>query len=144
MPRRIIVATTAGGADMAKTKQLTVTVENRLGAVAGIARTLGNANVNILALSGTAQGTSGTIELIVEDVRRAKKALDEAKFAYREIIAEEYELPNKPGALAQMLEKLANRDVNLNSIYATAPKGGKKAVVICTVESATKAAAATA
>ena len=53
-------------------------------------------------------------------------------------------IDNQPGALAQMLEKLANRGVNLNSVYATAPKGGKKAVVICIAEAATKAAAATA
>ena len=129
---------------MAKMKQFTVTIDNRPGAVAGIAKTLGNAKVNILALLGTAEGTSGTVQLVVEDARRAKKALDEARLTYKETTTEEYELPNKPGALAQMLEKLANRGINLNSIYATAPKGGKKAVVICTAEAATKAAAATA
>jgi hypothetical protein len=51
---------------------------------------------------------------------------------------------NKPGALAQWLDKLATRGVNLNSIYATAPKGGKKAVVVYTAEVEAKAAAATA
>ncbi len=129
---------------MAKTKQFTITVQNQPGAVAEVARTLGNAKVNILALLGTAQGTSGTVQLIAEDAKRAKKALDEAKLAYQETTAEEYELPNKPGALAQSLDKLAAKGVNLNSIYATAPKGGKKAVVVYTVEVEAKAAAATA
>jgi len=115
---------------MAKTKQFTIAVENRPGAVAEIARTLGDTKVNILALLGTAQGTSGTVQLVAEDSRRAKKALDEAKLSYQETAAEEYELPNKPGALAQYLEKLATKGVNLNSIYATATKGGKKAVVV--------------
>ena len=91
---------------MAKTKQLTVTIENRPGAVAGIAKTLGNAKVNILALMGTAQGTSGMVEVVVEDARRAKKALDEAGLTYQETTAKEYELPNKLGALAQRLEAL--------------------------------------
>jgi hypothetical protein len=129
---------------MAKTKQLTIAVQNRPGVVAEIARTLGNAKVNILALLAMAQGTSGTVQLIVEDVRRAKKALDGAKLAYQETEAEEYELPNKPGALAQHLDKLAAKGVNLNSIYATASKGGKKAVVVYTIEAAAKAATATA
>jgi len=40
---------------------------------------------------GTAQGTSGTVHLVVEDSRRAKKALDEAKLSYQETAAEEYE-----------------------------------------------------
>jgi hypothetical protein len=129
---------------MAKTKQFTVTVENRPGAVAAVAKTLGNAKVNILALLGTAQGTSGAVEIVVEDLRRAKKALDEAGLTYRETTAEEYELQNKPGALAQCLDKLAAKGVNLNSIYATAAKGGKKAVLVYTVEAEAKAKAATA
>jgi len=127
---------------MAKTKEFTISVENRPGAVAEIARTLGNAKVNILALLGTAQGASGTIQLIVEDARRAKKALDEAKLSYQETPAEEYELANKPGALAQYLDKLAAKGINLNSIHATASKGGRKAVVVYTIEAEAKTATA--
>jgi hypothetical protein len=129
---------------MAKTKQFTIAVQNQPGAVLEIARTLGNAKVNILALLGTAQGTSGMVQLVAEDARRAKKALDEAKLTYQETEAEQYELPNKPGALAQCLDKLAAKGVNLDMIYATAPKGGRKAVVVYTVEAAAKAATATA
>jgi len=127
---------------MAKTKQFTISIENRPGAIAEIARTLGNAKVNILALLGWARGTGGSVQLIVEDTKRAKKALDEARLSYKETTAEEYELPNKPGALAQSLEKLAARGINLNSIYATASKGGKKAVVVYSVEAEVKAATA--
>lgn len=124
---------------MAKIKQFTIAVENRPGAVAEIARALGNARVNVLSLMGTAQGTSGVIQLVAEDARRAKKALDEAKISYQETAAEEYELPNKAGALAQHLEKLASKGVNLNSIHATATKGGRRAVVVCTVQAEAKA-----
>jgi len=129
---------------MAKTKQFTISVENQPGALAKVARTLGNAKVNILALLGTAQGANGTMELVVEDPRRAKKALDEAGLAYQETAAEEIELQNKPGALALQLDRIAAKGVNLNSICATAAKGGKKAVLIYTVEAAAKAKAATA
>ena len=121
---------------MAKTKQFTISIENRPGAVAEIARTLGNAKVNILSLLGTAQGTTGRVELVVEDARRAKKALEEAKISYQETMAEEYELANKPGALAECLDKLAAKGVNLNSICATAGKGGKKAVLVYTLAAA--------
>jgi hypothetical protein len=124
---------------MAKIKQLTIAVENRPGAVAEIARVLGNAKVNVLSLMGTVQETSGTIQLVAEDAKRAKKALDEAKISYQETAAEEYELPNKAGTLAQCLEKLATKGVNLNSIHATASKGGRKAVVVYTVEAEAKA-----
>ncbi len=108
---------------MAKTKQFTITIENRSGAVAEIARTMGSAKVNILALLGTAQGTTGTVELVVEDARRARKALDEAKLTYKETT-------------------LAAKGVNLNSICATVSKGGKKAVVVTTVAASEKVASA--
>lgn len=127
---------------MAKIKQFTVSVENRPGAVAEIAKTLGNAKVNILSLLAAAQGTSGTVHLLVDEPRRAKKALDEANVSYQETIAEEYEVPNKPGALAQHLDRLATKGVNLSSIHATASKGGRKAVVVYTIEATTTAATA--
>ena len=118
---------------MAKTKQLTISVENRPGTLAEIAHILGSAKVNILALLGTAQGTTSMVELVVEDVRRAKKALDEAKLTYKETTAVEQELPNKPGALAEYLDKLAAKGINMNSICATVSKSGKKAVVVYNV-----------
>jgi hypothetical protein len=116
-------------------------VENDAGVVAGIAKTLGNAKVNILALLAIAHGANGTVELVVDNAARAKKALDDAKIAFQETAAEEYELPNKPGALAQCLDKLAAKGINLNSICATVSKGGKKVVVICGGGSKAKAAA---
>jgi len=129
---------------MSKTKQFTIAIDNQPGAVAAIARTLGDAKVNILSLLGTAQGPAGSVQLIVEDSRRAKKALDAARIAYQETPAEQYELPNKAGSLAQCLNQLAAKGVNLNSICAVAAKGGKKAVVVYTVEAAAKAATANA
>lgn len=129
---------------MAKTKQYTIAVNNQPGAVAEVAKTLGNAKVNILSLLATAQGTAGSVHLVVDDARRAKKALDAAHIAYQETAAEQYELANKPGALAQCLDSLAKKGVNLGSIHATAAKGGKKAVIVYTVEAAAKSATATA
>jgi hypothetical protein len=129
---------------MAKAKQFTIALDHQPGAVAAIARTLGDAKVNILSLLGTAQGAAGSVQLIVEDARRAKKALDAARISYQETPAESCDLPNKPGALALCLDKLAAKGVNLNSIHATAAKGGKKAVVVYTAEAAAKVATATA
>jgi hypothetical protein len=129
---------------MAKTKQFTISLDNRPGAVAAVARILGDAKVNILSLLGTAQGSAGSVQLIVDDARRAKKALDSARISYQETPAESLDLPNKPGALSQCLNKLVAKGVNLGSIHATAAKGGKKAVVVYTAEVAVKAATATA
>lgn len=129
---------------MAKTKQFTISVDNQPGAVARIAKALGDSKVNILSLLGTAQGTGGSVQLVAEDAKKAKKALDAAHISYQETPAEQHELPNKAGALAHALASLERKGVNLNSVHATAAKGGKKAVVVYTAEAAAKAATATA
>ncbi|HYA96760.1 MAG TPA: hypothetical protein VEH49_01595 [Methylomirabilota bacterium] len=129
---------------MAKTKQFTITVQNQPGAAAQVARALGNAKVNILALLATAQGATATIQLVAENAAKAKKALAAAGIACTESTAEEVTLPNKPGALAERLERLAAKGVNLGSLCATAGKGGRAATVVYTVEAAAKAATATA
>ncbi|HYL46049.1 MAG TPA: hypothetical protein VEU52_03395 [Candidatus Limnocylindrales bacterium] len=127
---------------MAKTKLISITVDNKPGAVASIAKTLGDAKVNLLSLLATAHGPAGTVQLVTANPAQARKALDSARISYQEIPAEEYELANKPGALASCLEKLAAKGTNLNSICATTSKAGKKAVLVYTVETAEKAAAA--
>src|SRR2546429_1291988 len=81
---------------MAKTKQFTIAVDNQPSAVARIAKTLGDSKVNILSLLGTAQGTAGIVQLIAEDARRAKKALDNARISYQETPAETYDCPTSP------------------------------------------------
>jgi hypothetical protein len=129
---------------MAKTKQFTISVDNQPGAVARIAKALGDSKVNILSLLGTSQGTTGTVQLVAEDPKKARKALDAARISYQETPAEQSEIPNKAGALAQCLASLEKKGVNLSSIHATATKGGKKAVVVYTAEAAAKAATATA
>jgi hypothetical protein len=126
---------------MAKTKQLSVSVDNKPGAVAEIVKALGNAKVNILALLAWAEGPAGTVQVVVEDSRRAKKALDDARIAYQEQAIEQIELANKAGELSKTLDRLAAKGVNLNAIYATATKGGKKAVVVYAVATAAAKAA---
>ncbi len=115
---------------MAKVKQLTVSLENRPGTLAHMAKALADAKVNIVALLNSTSGTQGSAQVVVDNVNNAKKALGAAGLSYTEGMVEQIELPNKPGALAQLAEKLAKKGVNIESAYATAPNGVKKAVVV--------------
>ncbi|HKD13762.1 MAG TPA: hypothetical protein VKE71_04370 [Candidatus Angelobacter sp.] len=119
---------------MAKTKQFTITIQNQPGALAGITRPLSAGKVNLVALLATSQGTTATVQLIAENPKKAKRALDDAHITYQETPAEELSLLNKAGALTQILDKLAAKGVNLNALYATAAKGGKRATVVYTAE----------
>ena len=115
---------------MAKVKQLTVALENRPGTLAHVATVLADAKVNVLAVLGSTAGGQGSAQVVVDNVNKAKKALGGAGLAYTEGTLEEYELPNKPGALAQLAGKLAKQGINIDCAYATAHKSAKKAVVV--------------
>lgn len=115
---------------MAKVKQLTVSLENRPGTLAHVAKVLADAKVNTLAVLGSTAGTQGSMQVVVDNVNKAKKALGGAGLAYAEGTLEQYELANKPGALAALAEKLAKKGMNIDCAYATAHKSAKKTVVV--------------
>jgi hypothetical protein len=115
---------------MAKVKQLTVGVENRPGTLAQVAKTLADAKVNIVALLGSTAGAQGSVQVVVDDVNKAKKALNGTGLSFTEGTLEQVELANKPGALAELAGRLARRGVNIDCVYATMSKGAKRAVVV--------------
>ena len=112
---------------MAKVKQLTVSLENRPGALAQMAQVLADAKVNVVALL---VGSSAGPQVVVDDIRKAKKALDKAGMSYKDGTLEQFDLNNKPGALAEVTGKLAKKGINIDAAYATMPKGAKKAVLL--------------
>ena len=117
---------------MAKAKQLIIAVAYHPGTIAGAIRELAGAKVNILAIVGW--NPAGVIQLVTDNPRVAKKALDAAQISYTEAAAEIVDLPNKPGALLQYLDKLAKKNVNLRLLYATTSKSARKATVVWAAE----------
>jgi hypothetical protein len=83
-----------------------------------------------VALLGSTSGEQGSAQVVVDNVSRAKKALGGAGFSYTEGTLEQFELANKPGALAELAGKLAKKGINIDCAYATVHKSTKKAVVV--------------
>lgn len=125
---------------MPTAKQLSVPVENRPGTLARVARALGDAKVNILAFLTTTSEEKGAVHLVVDNVNKAKKALDGAGLSYSEADVLHVELRNVPGALGQFAEKLAASDINITSGYQTTVKDSKKARLVLVVSDLEKAA----
>jgi hypothetical protein len=107
---------------MAKVKQLTVSLENQPGRLAAVAKVLADAKVNIEAVLVSTVGARGSVQLVVDNVAKAKKALEAAQFAYTEGVLERVELPNRVGALADFTAKLAKNGVNIDAACGTVPK----------------------
>ena len=115
---------------MAKVKLLTVSLENRPGTLAHMAKVLADAKVNIISLLCSPAGGQCSAQVVVDNVNKAKKVLGAAGLSYTEGTLEQFELTNKPGALAELAGRLAKKGINIDSAYATMPKGAKKAVVV--------------
>src|SRR5713226_2935549 len=125
---------------MPKAKQLSVSVENRPGALAHVARVLGDAKVNILAFLATTSGTEGSVQVVMDNASKAKKALEGAGLTYTESDVLHVELPNIPGALGNFAGKLAAKEINITSGYQTTVKGSRKASVLLAVSDLERAA----
>ena len=113
-----------------KVKQLSIFMENRAGRMAEIARQLGEARINIRALSLADTSDFGILRLIVNDVDKAMKILKDSghTVSLTEVVA--VEVPDSPGGLASVLEPLRAGGVNVEYMYAFVEKATDKAVVI--------------
>ena len=125
---------------MPKAKQPSVSVENRPGTLAQVAKVLGDAKVNILAFLTTTSDSAGVVHLVVDSVDNAKRVLDGAGLSYTEGDVLYVELKNAPGALGQFAEKLAATSINITSGYQTSVKGSKRASVVLSVSDLEEAA----
>lgn len=119
-----------------KVKQLSIFMENRAGRMAEIARQLGEARINIRALSLADTSDFGILRLIVSDVDKAMKVLKDSghTVSLTEVVA--VEVPDSPGGLASVLEPLRESGVNVEYMYAFVEKATDKAVVIFRFENA--------
>lgn len=124
---------------MAKTTQLTIPVANRPGTLAHVASVLGESKVNMLAFVTTTSNAEGAVHVVVDNLKKAKTALESAGLCYQETSVLYVELPNKPGALASFTGKLAAKDINITLGYQTSAKGTRKAGVVLGVSDLDKA-----
>lgn len=127
---------------MPKTTQITLTLASKPGVLAQITGTLARAGVNITAVcAAEGSGGRGKIRLLVDNPQRAVDALRAAKFRPGQEEALALTLDNRPGALAEVAERLGRARVNVKCAYATT-QGGGPALVVLAVANAAKAQAA--
>ena len=110
-------------------KDLVIIPDDEPGVLARLGEALGDAGVNIEAISAfTGQG-KGIVHILVDDDQRALEVLQEAGFdvraARRVAVAT---LPDEPGQLGKACRKLADAGVNIEQAYIAA---GSKLVVVC-------------
>ncbi|MFZ5564697.1 MAG: amino acid-binding protein [Thermodesulfobacteriota bacterium] len=110
--------------------QLSVFLENRSGRIGTIASVLGQAGVDLRALSLADSSDFGILRLIVDDNEKAVAALKEKGFIVKrnEVLA--VQMPDEAGSLARTLEAIEGQGLNIEYLYAIIQKPGEYAVLI--------------
>ncbi len=122
-----------------KVDQISIFIENKSGRLAEISRVLGDGGINIRALSLADTTDFGILRLIVNDVEKAKTMLKEKGFTVSKTEVVAVEVPDRPGGLAQILQALDNKAINVEYMYAFVERCGENAVIIFRFDEVDKA-----
>jgi hypothetical protein len=120
-------------------KQISVFLENKAGRLSHVTRVLGEAGINIRALSIADTSDFGILRIIVSDPEKAYRILKEADFTVSETEVIAVQVPDSPGGLAAVLEQMADANLNIEYLYAFLGTSDNDALVIFKVEDFEKA-----
>lgn len=119
--------------------QLSVFAENKPGRLAKVTGILGREKINIRAISISTSDDFGVINVLVDDPKRAQKALSKEGLtvSLREVIAVLIE--DKPGGLDKLVQLLLNENVNIENAYGFVIESWKNAIFVVDVDQLDKA-----
>ncbi len=114
-----------------KLNQLSVFLENKPGTLSLPCRLLADAGINLVTLALADTRQFGILRLVVRDGPRAQRILEAGGCVVKvtEVIA--IEVPDRPGALLGILEVSERNALNIEYMYALAPRSpGHAALVV--------------
>ncbi|MBE9485791.1 MAG: ACT domain-containing protein [Desulfuromonadales bacterium] len=113
-----------------KVEQISIFIENKSGRLAEVTGILGEAGINIRALSLADTSDFGILRLIIKDPEKALQVLREHNFTVSKTDVIGVEVPDKPGGLSSILKILDKNNVNVEYMYAFVERSGDNAVII--------------
>jgi hypothetical protein len=111
--------------------EIVVEGEDRPGTLAEIGETLGGVGVNLIAAAAFAQGGRGYIHVVVDDPDKALGALHDGRWEVlrvKEVLT--VSLDDQPGELGRFARQLADRGINILSLYLAGSQLGEKELVV--------------
>ena len=118
---------------MVVTKQYSVMVENKRGALAELCSKLAEKAVNIVGLMAPDQPGVVPVHLVVSSPDAARKVCESLglKFTEEDVLA--VTVSDRPGALGKLTRKLADHGIDVKYAYGSIQKGVGKATMILAV-----------
>ena len=105
-------------------KQIAVFLENKAGKASACCKVLKDANINLLALSIADTQDFGILRMITEDNAKALTALKGAGYISSEVELVGLEVPDKAGALSELLIALGDGGISVEYMYSYAGVDG--------------------
>jgi len=125
---------------MTRVSQISVFLENKSGRLAEVTRALADHQINIRALCIAETIDYGVLRLIVNDPAKARQVLTDNGFTVTETGVMVVEIADRPGGLADVIERLAAKGMNIEYIYAFVTRSGESARVVFRLEQMEEAA----
>jgi hypothetical protein len=100
--------------------QFSVFLANKPTVLARVCQQLADDKINILALSMMDSTEHGVLRLVAESPDRARQCLARLNVPTAETTVLLTTLPNRPGALADIVQRLANNHIGVTYAYCTA------------------------
>ncbi len=124
---------------MALTKELSVMLENKRGALAELCSGLAKVAVNIQALMVPDQAGVAPVRVVVNDLLTARKVLNGLglNFTEQDVIA--VRVSDRPGALGKLTRKLSDHNIDIKYCYGSILKGSGEAIIVLAVSDAAAA-----
>ena len=110
-----------------------VRMNNRPGALARVTKSVADQGINIEAVIATVEGDDAVVRLVSSDHNRMMDALRGQQFEAQETRVVVVEGFHRPGLLQLISEKLAQENIDLFYLYATAVNVDKCLVVLSSV-----------
>lgn len=98
-------------------KEFSVTLANQPGQLATLARRLSDAGVRIESLAAIGSDGESLVRIMPDNSDAMRRVLREAGLHFEERPVLATYLPDEPGALADVAQRLADASVNIDSIY---------------------------
>ncbi len=111
-------------------KEIVVEVYNEIGILYQISKIVAEKGVNIMAVDADVDDQNAVIRLLTDDNLRAVEALEAQRYTPRQAAVVTVELPNKPGLLETVTDRLARASIDIRHLSATALLNQDKCLVL--------------
>ena len=110
--------------------QLSIFVENKNGRLSELLNALKDSRINIRALSIAENSEFGILRILVSETARAYDILKREGFIVKKTEVISLPMEDKPGALADLVDKLSSEHIGIEYLYAfVSPEEGASVVL---------------